>query len=108
MKKISVRELMEQLKAAGTDQGAQRAVLRTCPVNFLQEMAEVVAMCSHLNFWRVPMTGKKKYYLDKLTHVYMENLPTEALKRNEATRLNWVNTCAGKREYLGEWKEYLA
>ena len=107
-KKVTVREVMAQLKRVELRQRAQRAVLRKCPVKFLKEMTEVIRLESASSFWRVPMTGQKKYYLDMLTHVQEEDLPTEKLKRDEYARQDWVHTREVPREYLKEWQEYLA
>ena len=98
---------MAQLKAAELKQEAQRAVLRSCPVDFLKEMAEVVNIANASSFWRVPMKGQKKYYLDKLTRVSVDDLPTEKLIRDKEARLDWINTREGARKYLDEWREYL-
>ena len=104
-----VREVMEQLQAAGLKHEAQRAVLKKCSENFLEEMAEVINLKDSVSFWSLPTKGKKKkYYLDMLTHVYREDLPTEALKRDVCERLDWLNTRKFSGEYLSEWKAYLA
>ena len=103
-----VREVMEQLQVAGLKQDAQRAILRKCPEKFLEEMSEVISLKSSVSFWRLPTKGKKKYYLDMLTHVYREDLPTETLKRDVRERLDWLNTRKFSGEYQSEWKAYLA
>ena len=105
---VNVKAIMEQLQAVGADHEAQRGILRKLPENFLKEMAEVVNMKWSHTFWRMPMKGRKKYYLDMLTHVYKENLPTEILKRKKAEILTWLTGIRGGLEYLAQWKKYLA
>mgnify|MGYP002855286455 CR=1 FL=1 len=105
---INVKAVMEQLQAVGADHEAQRAILRKLPEAFLKEMAEVVNMKMSSRFWRMPMKGRKKYYLDMLTHVYKENLPTEMLKRKKAEILAWLMARETNGEYLAQWKKYLA
>ncbi len=53
------------------------------------------------------MKGRKKYYLDMLTHVYKENLPTEMLKRKKAEILAWLMARETNGEYLSQWEDYL-
>ena len=105
---VNVKAIMEQLQAVGADHEAQRGILRKLPENFLKEMAEVVNMKWSHTFWRMPMKGRKKYYLDMLTHVYKENLPTEILTRKKAEILTWLTGIRGGLEYLAQWKKYLA
>ena len=105
---VNVKAIMEQLQAVSADHEAQRGILRKLPENFLKEMAEVVNMKWSHTFWRMPMKGRKKYYLDMLTHVYKENLPTEILKRKKAEILTWLTGIRGGLEYLAQWKKYLA
>ena len=103
-----VREVLEQLQAAGLKHEVQRMVLKKCSENFLEEMAEIIHLKDSVSFWKLHTKGKKKYYLDMLTHVYCEDLPTEALKRDVSERLNWLSTRKFSGEYLNEWKVYLA
>ena len=105
---VNVKAVMEQLQAVGADHEAQRGILRKLPENFLKEMAEVVNMKWSHTFWRMPMKGRKKYYLDMLTHVYKENLPTEILTRKKAEILTWLTGIKSGLEYLAQWKKYLA
>ena len=105
---VNVKAVIEQLQAVGADHEAQRAILRKLPEAFLKEMAEVVNMKMSSRFWRMPMKGRKKYYLDMLTHVYKENLPTEMLKRKKAEILAWLMARETNGEYLAQWKKYLA
>ena len=105
---VNVKAVIEQLQAVGADHEAQRAILRKLPEAFLKEMAEVVNMKMSSRFWRMPMKGRKKYYLDMLTRVYKENLPTEILKRKKAEILAWLMARETNGEYLAQWKKYLA
>ena len=105
---VNVKAVIEQLQAVGADHEAQRAILRKLPEEFLKRMAEVVNMKMSSRFWRMPMKGRKKYYLDMLTRVYKENLPTEILKRKKAEILAWLMARETNGEYLAQWKKYLA
>ncbi len=106
-KTITVNAVMEQLKMAGNEQSANRAVLRKCSEDFLEEMAEVVSQQSSCFFWRLPMKGRKKYYLDKLAQVRVEDLPIAKLERDKEACLSWLQGREGKGKFTNEWISYL-
>ena len=99
MRRKELTATIERIRELEAEQDAINAEL---------EGTEVIRLESASSFWRVPMTGQKKYYLDMLTHVQEEDLPTEKLKRDEYARQDWVHTREVPREYLKEWQEYLA
>ena len=102
-KETSISEVMKQLKGVALDPNEHRAILRKCSEEFLEHMAEVISMKPAYSFWRKPMRGLKKYYLDMLTRVYREKLPTEQLKEDVEKRLAWV----AQKEHLTDWSDYL-
>ena len=98
---------MEALKESEQDQDVQRGILKGCPEKFLKEMCEVITRTESYRFRGVPLRGKKKYYLDKLTRENAEKLPTARVKREGADMLKWLEHRGKNLEYYEEWVEYL-